>query len=127
MAITKIPAAGFTGNNFRNIIINGDTDVLIKEQPHLLELLEVVITPACDRWRIGASILLELGSQSQDTSVPTGQGFAKSIKLDCTTANGSYKCWSTALFYTQRIEGQIFTIFKKRYFKCRKFNSIILG
>ena len=24
MAITKIPAAGFTGNNFRNIIINGD-------------------------------------------------------------------------------------------------------
>ena len=27
MAITKIPAAGFTGNNFRNIIINGDMSI----------------------------------------------------------------------------------------------------
>jgi hypothetical protein len=27
MAITKIPAAGFTGNNFRNIVINGDMSI----------------------------------------------------------------------------------------------------
>jgi hypothetical protein len=28
-------------------------------------------------------------TMSQDTDVPTGQGFAKSLKLDCTTAQGS--------------------------------------
>jgi hypothetical protein len=27
-------------------------------------------------------------TQSQDTDVPTGQGFAKSLKMDCTTADG---------------------------------------
>jgi hypothetical protein len=26
-------------------------------------------------------------TQSQETDVPSGQGFAKSIKLDCTTAD----------------------------------------
>jgi hypothetical protein len=28
-------------------------------------------------------------TMSQDTDVPTGQGFAKSLKLDCTTADAS--------------------------------------
>jgi len=44
----------------------------------------------CDRWK-----LVVEGSpsarftQSQDTDVPTGQGFTTSLKMDCTTAAGS--------------------------------------
>ena len=44
----------------------------------------------CDRWK-----LVVEGSpsarftQSQDTDVPTGQGFTTSLKMDCTTASGS--------------------------------------
>jgi len=44
MAITKIPAAGFTGNNFRNIIINGDMSIALKEELQLLLLQQMVIT-----------------------------------------------------------------------------------
>jgi hypothetical protein len=30
---------------------------------------------------------------SQSTDVPSGQGFAKSLKMDCTTADASPCCW----------------------------------
>ncbi len=55
----------------------------------------------------------ELGSngtwtQSQSTDVPTGQGFAKSLKMDCTsTGSGGY------LHITQRFEGQNLQYLKK--------------
>jgi hypothetical protein len=32
---------------------------------------------------------LGLGHNLKSTDVPTGQGFAKSLKLDCTTADAS--------------------------------------
>ena len=41
-----------------------------------------------DRYKIGMSNI-GTWSISQDTDVPSGQGFKKSIKLDCTTADGS--------------------------------------
>ena len=55
----------------------------------------------------------ELGSngtwtQSQSTDVPTGQGFANSLKMDCTsTGSGGY------LHITQRFEGQNLQYLKK--------------
>ena len=49
---------------------------------------------------------------SQDTDVPTGQGFAKSTKLDCTTANASLGASAELNFY-QKIEGQNLQYLKK--------------
>ena len=89
MAITRIgnPAlADVREPNFRNIIINGGMDLAQRGTS------ETGITSAgyhtVDRWKtdIGTA---GTWTQSQSTDVPTGQGFAKSLKMDCTTANGS--------------------------------------
>ena len=42
---------------------------------------------------------------SQDTDVPSGQGFANSLKLDCTTANPSLDA-TDFIFVVQKMEGQ---------------------
>ena len=44
-------------------------------------------------------------TQSQDTDVPAGQGFSKSLKFDCTTANASPSA-GNYLAITYRIEAQ---------------------
>ena len=44
-------------------------------------------------------------TESQDTDVPTGQGFATSLKMDCTTANGSLSAGSFLAIQT-KFEGQ---------------------
>ena len=65
----------------------------------------------CDRWKgfIGSTGTF---TNTQDTDVPTGYGFAKAWKLDCTTADGSLS--STDFFYVrQKIEGQNLQVFKK--------------
>jgi len=49
---------------------------------------------------------------SQDTDVPTGQGFANSLKLDCTTADASPAA-GDRIFLTQRLEGQMLQSLKK--------------
>ena len=49
------------------------------------------------------------GTKAQDTEVPTGQGFAKSLKMDCTTAQASpgvIRIW-------QKFEGQNLQYLKK--------------
>jgi len=51
-------------------------------------------------------------TQSQSTDVPTGQGFANSLKMDCTTANGSLSSGSS-LAIQQGIEGQNLQYLKK--------------
>jgi len=115
MAITKLVAdslgAGATPNQsaFKNIIINGDMSIAQRGTS------ETGITGSgyytVDRWRIGA----DTGgtwTQSQSTDVPSGQGFAKSSKLDCTTANGSLSA-NSAFFLTQRVEGQNLQYLKK--------------
>ena len=109
MAITKIPAAGFTGNNFRNIIINGDMS--IAQRGTSTASITTTGYYTVDRWN---SILVTLGTwtQSQDTDVPTGQGFAKSLKMDCTTADAS-PASGDFLFLLQRVEGQNVQYLKK--------------
>ena len=60
----------------------------------------------CDRWNLEKE-----GSpsarftQSQDTDVPTGQGFTTSLKMDCTTAAGSPDA-DDAISIQQKIEAQ---------------------
>ena len=58
----------------------------------------------CDRWLIAQSGSGRL-TMSQDSSVPTGKGFAHSLKLDCTTADTSIAS-SEFLQIVQKIEGQ---------------------
>jgi hypothetical protein len=51
-------------------------------------------------------------TQSQSTDVPTGQGFAKSLKMDCTTADASLAS-GDYLLIQQLIEGQNLQYLKK--------------
>ena len=65
----------------------------------------------CDRWKgfIGSAGTF---TNTQDADVPTGYGFAKAWKLDCTTADSSLG--STDFFFVrQKIEGQNLQVFKK--------------
>ena len=87
MAISKIPSAGFQDNvKFRNIIINGDmsiaqrgtsTSSITGNGYHTIDRFQTINT-SLGTW-----------TQSQSTDVPSGQGFAKSLKMDCTTADAS--------------------------------------
>src|SRR6056300_642680 len=113
MAITKIPAAGFTGNNFRNIIINGDMSIAQRGTSATGLGNGDSGYHTVDRWSfIEAGAPTYEFTQTQDTDVPTGQGFATSLKMDCTTAQGSLSA-SDALYITQIIEGQNLQYIKK--------------
>jgi hypothetical protein len=64
-----------------------------------------------DRWNLSLSSL-GTWTMSQDTDVPTGQGFAKSLKLDCTTADAAPAA-SDYAFLLYNIEGQNLQYLKK--------------
>ena len=105
MAITRIgkPAiADVRGVNFRNIIINGDQS--IAQRSTSKSGANTQAYHCTDRWfNVGMSI--GTWTISQSTDVPTGQGFAKSLKYDCTTAEASPSA-GDQLHLSQRIEGQ---------------------
>ena len=107
MAITKIPAAGFSDAvNFRNIIINGDMS-LAQRATSVTSTGDGYKT--CDRWRYERGVgVIDL---SQSTTVPTGQGFAKSFKVDVTTAASPSA--GDVMTIEQRIEGQNLQYLKK--------------
>ena len=112
MAITRIgnPAiADQRGVNFRNIIINGGMD--IAQRGTSVSGITSSSYNTIDRMR---TIVGSQGTwtQSQSTDVPTGQGFAKSFKLDCTTADASPSA-SDSLSMQQKIEGQNVQYLKK--------------
>lgn len=109
MAITKIPAAGFTGNNFRNIIINGDMSIAQRGTSTASITSSGYTT--IDRFRTSIATL-GTWTQSQSTDVPTGQGFAKSLKMDCTTADAS-PASNDELKIETRLEGQNLQYLKK--------------
>ena len=110
MAISKIPSAGFQDNvKFRNIIINGDMS--IAQRSTSVSSITGSGYNTVDRWHI---VLSSLGTwtQSQSTDVPTGQGFATSLKFDCTTADASPGS-GDFLFLNQKVEGQNIQYLKK--------------
>ena len=109
MAITKIPAAGFTGNNFRNIIINGDMS--IAQRGTSATGLTGGAYNTADRFYLNMGTA-GTWTNTISTDVPTGQGFAKSFKLDCTTANASLSAGSY-MTVQQRFEGQNLQYLKK--------------
>ena len=89
MAITRIgnPAlADVREPNFRNIIINGD----MSQSQRSTSVSSITGTGynTVDRFK---HVISGLGTwtASQSTDVPSGQGFANSFKMDCTTADAS--------------------------------------
>ena len=125
MAIDKVTSAAITDGTitssdlasgtienqsaFKNIIINGDMSVaqratsassLTSSGYHALDRFRCVIVTA-GTWTI-----------SQSTTVPSGQGFANSMKWDNTTADGSLGA-SDFVSVQQFIEGQNLQYLKK--------------
>jgi hypothetical protein len=100
----------YNPNPNRNIIINGDMSIAQRgtsesgvgaSDVYLIDRfqLDTNATPSA-RFTI-----------SQDTDVPSGQGFSKSLKLDCTTAQTSYSS-NQLVAVVQRIEGQMLQYLK---------------
>jgi len=110
MAITKIPAAGFSDAvNFRNIIINGDMS--IAQRGTSSSSVTSAAYRTVDRWYHNVTTM-GTWTLSQSTDVPSGQGFAKSAKWDCTTADAS-PSGSDRIMFQQYIEGQNLQYLKK--------------
>ena len=99
-----------SGNpNFRNIVINGDMQ--IAQRSTSVASLTSSGYHTLDRWNFEISSL-GTWTMSQSTDVPTGQGFANSLKLDCTTADASPAA-SDVFQLQQRFEGQNLQYLKK--------------
>jgi hypothetical protein len=86
---------------FRNIIINGDMSIAQRSTSETGQTSGGYI--CVDRFRHGIN---NQGTWtiSQSTDVPTGQGFATSMKMDCTTADASPAA-DDYIWFEQRIEG----------------------
>jgi hypothetical protein len=94
----------------KNIIINGDMSIA-QRSTSVASISSGSAYNTIDRMRFGVNSL-GTWTQSQDTDVPTGQGFAKSFKLDCTTADASPSAADYA-FLNYNIEGQMLQYLKK--------------
>ena len=99
--------------NFKNIIINGDMSIAQRGTSETGIGNGDNGYHTVDRFKFS-----EAGSptaeftMSQETDVPTGQGFAKSLKWNCTTAQASLGA-SDRLTFTQGFEGQNLQYLKK--------------
>jgi hypothetical protein len=93
----------------KNIIINGDMSIAQRGT----STASVTSTGyyACDRWNFAIDTMGTF-TTSQDTDVPTGQGFAKSFKVDCTTADAAPAA-GDLISLNQKIEGQNLQYLKK--------------
>jgi len=93
----------------KNLIINGNMQ--IAQRGTSVSGITGAGYYTCDRFDIGGASFGTF-TQSQDTDVPTGQGFANSIKFLWTTANASLSA-SSFLQMHQSIEGQNLQYLKK--------------
>ena len=119
MALSKVDLANqvenqlpqnLVANNlpFRNIIINGDMSIAQRGTSQASITSSGYYTVD----RIETICSLGTWTQSQSTDVPSGQGFAKSLKMECTTANASPAVAET-IRVRQSIEGQNLQYLKK--------------
>ena len=108
MVENQMPQANVADNvNFRNIIINGDMSIAQRST----SVASVTSTGyyTIDRWNWQSDY--GTVTLSQDTDVPTGQGFSKSFKADVTTA-GTVASGGTVVL-RQKVEGQNLQYLKK--------------
>jgi hypothetical protein len=94
---------------FRNIVINGDMQ--IAQRSTSVASITATGYYTLDRMNLGLGSL-GTWTMSQSTDTPTGQGFANSLKLDCTTADASPSA-SDLLLIQQTFEGQNLQYLKK--------------
>jgi len=102
MTITKVTDAGLDKSRIVTpIIINGDMSVA--QRATSVTGVTSGTYQTIDRFRL---MISSAGTWtiSQSTTVPAGQGFYKSFKFDCTTADGSLGA-GDILGLTQKIEG----------------------
>ena len=97
------------GGMYRNLIINGDMN--IAQRGTSASGITSTGYRTVDRF-VNEMSGLGTWTITQDTDVPTGQGFSNSMKLDCTSANASPAASEYQLF-AQRIEGQMLQHLKK--------------
>ena len=95
--------------NFKNIIINGDMSIAQRGTSSTGITTSGYYTVDRYLFEIGAA---GTWTQTQDTDVPSGQGFANSIKLACTTADPSLGSGDICHLH-QRIDGQNLQYIKK--------------
>ena len=108
--IEDVPQSKLDNNiNFRNIIINGDMSIAQRATSKTGITSTGYYT--ADRIKLTNSSA-GTWTQSQSTDVPTGQGFATSFKMDCTTADASPGS-GDFLFLNQKVEGQNVQYLKK--------------
>jgi len=93
----------------KNIIINGDQS--ISQRGTSTSSITSSGYYTVDRFQQQVSSM-GTWTQSQSTDVPTGQGFASSLKIDCTTADASPSA-SDFILVQQKIEGQNLQYLKK--------------
>ena len=86
----------------KNIVINGDMSIAQRGTSESSYTSDTYSTVDRMKTRVGS---LGTWTISQSTDVPTGQGFAKSLKWDCTTADASPAA-DDFLFLEHKIEGQ---------------------
>src|SRR5210317_854398 len=77
---------------YRNLIINGDMS--IAQRGTSFTGITSGLNYGLDRFTL-VPVTAGTWTMSQDTDVPSGQGFVNSAKLNCTTANGSLSAIST--------------------------------
>ena len=100
---------GASGINFRNIIINGDMSIAQRGTS--------TASITSDGYYTVDRFTTEIGSfgtwtQSQASDAPSGQGFNLSLKMDCTTAQGSPGSGAIMLV-GQSIEGNMLQAIKQ--------------
>jgi hypothetical protein len=94
---------------FRNLVINGDMQ--IAQRSTSVSSITTSNYYTVDRFQ---TVISSLGTwtQSQSTDVPSGYGFVRSLKMDCTTADASPSA-GDFLYIRQMIEGQNLQYLKK--------------
>ena len=115
MPFTLLSASSISGGvgdslrpNAKPLIINGDMAVA---QRGTSTGITTAGYYACDRFQTAVGNLATW-TISQDSDVPSGYGFANSLKLDCTTADASPST-GDVLIVRQRFEGQDVQLLKK--------------
>ena len=101
MAVSRINEAGLNINQYgnRNLIINGAMQVAQRGSVAAIQ----TGYGACDRFRLVSNSAARFDT-TQSTDVPSAQGFAYSLKLDCSTADTSLAAGEYYLL-SQNIEG----------------------
>jgi hypothetical protein len=96
-----MPTAGGLWSG-RNMVINGSMN--ISQRSTSVASITSTGYYALDRWQV-AIVNGGTWTMSQDTDVPTGQGFLNSLKMDCTTADASFGA-ADYLYVRTKLEAQ---------------------